>query len=431
MIQSIVRARRHGPRALTFLIAVAIVSILVGCSVASPFASASPIPGQTSTAAAKRNLVTILLLGIDQRPDEAARHIPSRTDTMILVVVDPTSKRAALVSIPRDLIVAIPGHGNQKINTAHFWGESDEIGSGPDLAARTVENNFGVHVDYYARVDFSAFERGIDALGGIVVDVQRPILDDEYPTENYGVKRVFIPGGPQWMDGARALEFVRSRHSGNDFGRQARQRQVILAAESKLLRPEMALKVPEFVSVVRQSLATNIPPTKLPWLLYLAASIGPSNVVDAGITYDMLVDVNKDGSEFLPDRVKIQHLLDTVLDNPPSSSASNPTATPNPVAVQDPVRVEILNGTTRDGLAATLADALKTKGFSIARVAQADTSDQVHTLVTDRSGARHAGPTVAKAVGVPSATVVLAPAQTGLPDVTVVLGYDVPDPRQS
>src|SRR5260370_26450483 len=140
-------------------------------------------------AAAASNILTILLLGIDQRPDEAAKHVPSRTDTMILAMADATAKRAALVSIPRDLVVAIPGHGNQKINTAHFWGESDQSGGGPPLAARTVEAAFGVAVDYFARVDFAAFRQGIDALGGIVVDVDRPILDNEYPTEDYGIKR--------------------------------------------------------------------------------------------------------------------------------------------------------------------------------------------------------------------------------------------------
>jgi LCP family protein required for cell wall assembly len=378
-------------------------------------------PAEVRQAAATSNILTILLLGIDQRPDEAAKHIPSRTDTMIVAMADATAKRAALVSIPRDLVVAIPGHGNQKINTAHFWGESDHSGGGPALAARTVGATFGVPVDYFARVDFAAFRQGIDALGGIVVDVDRPILDNEYPTEDYGIKRLYIPGGLQPMNGERALEYVRSRHDDNDFGRQSRQRRVILAAKDKLLRPRTILSLPGLVDIVRKSVATDVPTAKLPGLLYLALSIPPANVTNAGITYDMLVDVNKDGSEFLPDRAKIQHLFDTVLGAPVDRATPTSSA-----ASSAPIQVEVLNGTTRAGFAAATADILKSKGYQIARVAQATTSDHLHTSIVDRSGSRQAGLAIAQAIGVTPSAVVAAPAQAATPDVSIVLGYDAP-----
>jgi hypothetical protein len=289
---------------------------------------------------------------------------------------------------------------------------------------QTVTKTFGVPVDYYARVDFTGFERGIDALGGIVVDVQHPILDDEYPTPDYGVVRVFIAGGPQWLGGARALEFARSRHSDNDFGRQSRQRQVILAAEHQLFQPASLPKLPELFSVVQQSVATNIPPTRMPWLASLALSIPSDRVRSAGITYDMVVDVNKDGSELLPDHAKIQHLFDTALANQSDGGASASGAT----SPTDPVQVEVLNGTTRNGLAAATATTLKGKGYSIANVAQAPTSDHAHTSLVDRSGSRHAAPAVARVIGLPSAAIDVAQPAAGVADVTVVLGYDAPDP---
>src|SRR5438132_1471406 len=92
------------------------------------------------------------------------------------VLLSLLSLGAALISIPRDLVVVVPGHGSQKINTAHFWGDLDHPGDGPAVAKKTVEDAFGINVDYFARVDFLAFQRMIDAMGGIVVDVPRPIL---------------------------------------------------------------------------------------------------------------------------------------------------------------------------------------------------------------------------------------------------------------
>ena len=373
--------------------------------------------------------LTILLLGIDQRQDEAAQHIPSRTDTMIVLTVDPQQKKAALISIPRDLVVPIPGHGDQKINTAHFWGEVDHRGGGPALAVETVESNFGIHVDYYARVDFLAFERLIDAIGGIDVDVQRPILDDAYPTPDYGIMRLYIPAGPQWMDGARALEYARSRHSANDFARQARQRAVILAAEQKALQPRMLVELPRFVGILRESVGTDIPFTELPALVSLARSIPAQNIVDVGITSGMVIDVHHDGTELLPDQPKIQQLFARVFeDTTPVQPPTAPVATAPTTAPRSPVHVEVTNGTERDGLAARTADELKGKGYVIAGVAQANLTNAAHTIVVDRTGARHAGQAIAQAIGVPASAVQDAPARPDLPDVTVILGDDAPGP---
>lgn len=369
------------------------------------------------------NRLTILLLGIDQRQDQAAQHVPSRSDTMIVLTVDPRQKKAALVSIPRDLVVPIPGHGDQKINTAHFWGEVDHPGGGPSLAVDTVERNFGIHVDYYARVDFLAFQRLIDAVGGIVVDVHRPILDDEYPTPDYGTIRLYIPTGPQWMDGARALEYARSRHSENDFARQARQREVILAAERKALQPGMLVKLPEFVAILHESVGTDIPLTKIPSLVSLARSIPAENVVDVGITSDMVVDVNHDGTVLLPDRARISRLFASVFGDVAPSQVVEPTSTPEPAA-----RIEVTNGTTRDGLATLTADKLRRDGYVIAGVAQASRDDYLHTIVVDRTGSRHVGASIARTLGVSESAVEVEKAAPGAPDVTIILGYDATRP---
>src|SRR5262245_12600874 len=159
-------------------------------ALARPTATATPETEEPLPTWDGTDRVTILLLGIDQRPEEKAARTPARSDTMILVTLDPLNLTAAMLSLPRDLFVPIRGHGEDKLNTAHFWGDYDHYGSGPELARRTIQYNFGVPVHFVARVDFDGFVKLIDAVGGITVDVERAILDDEYPDEEYGVTRL-------------------------------------------------------------------------------------------------------------------------------------------------------------------------------------------------------------------------------------------------
>lgn len=195
--------------------------------------------------------VTILLLGLDTRPDERQRGIVGNTDAILLLSLDPVERRALLVSLPRDLWVTIPGRGQGKINAVFGMG-------GPELLKRTVASLTGVPVHYYAAVRFDGFTRIIDAFGGVVLDVARPVKDNQYPTEDYRLERIFIPAGVQWMSGATALQFVRSRHESSDFERSRRQQNVLLALRSRLGEPDTALRVlemaPELAALVETDL---------------------------------------------------------------------------------------------------------------------------------------------------------------------------------
>jgi LCP family protein required for cell wall assembly len=173
----------------------------------------------------------ILILGIDRRPDEGN---VTRSDTILLLHADAGDSRMALLSIPRDLWVTIPGWGEERINAAHLYGELEEPGSGPDWVAETVNYNFGVPVHHVMRLDFDAFREVIDAAGGIEVDVPYPIIDDAYPTPDYGTMRIEIPAGRQHMDGETALRYARSRHNSSDFERAARQQQILVALANKM-----------------------------------------------------------------------------------------------------------------------------------------------------------------------------------------------------
>ncbi|GAP62627.1 hypothetical protein ARMA_1050 [Ardenticatena maritima] len=196
-----------------------------------------------------RGPVHVLVLGIDQRPGENG---PFRTDTMLLVRFNPATRRIALLSIPRDLWVDIPTVGENRINTAHFFG-------GPDLARQTVQQTLGVAVHYYVVVNFDGFTQIIDAMGGIDVDVPETLHDENYPTEDYGVTTIHIEAGPHHMDGRTALIYARSRYSTNDFDRAQRQQQILAAMKARLQQPGAWWRLPRVAQAVFNAVESDIP----------------------------------------------------------------------------------------------------------------------------------------------------------------------------
>ncbi len=226
----------------------------------------------------------LLLLGLDRRPEEGDT---VRSDSMILVGLDPQGPHVALLSIPRDLYVQIPGHGTNRINSAHFWGESDAPGGGPALAMQTVEQNLGVTVHHYVRLDFDGFRAIVDAVGGIDVVVEETIVDDAYPTEDYGTMRIEIPTGPQHMDGETALRYVRSRHGSSDFDRAARQQQILLGLAHHLTEPSAWPRLPLVYNAVTSAIDTDMTNGELLLLLPTIYRTGPENVAHRIIDRDM------------------------------------------------------------------------------------------------------------------------------------------------
>jgi LCP family protein required for cell wall assembly len=197
----------------------------------------------------------ILIVGIDRRPDEGNA---VRTDSLLLVHADPSGPHLVMLSIPRDLWVSIPGWGESRINSAHVYAEMETPGSGPARAAQTVSENFGVPVHGSLRLDFEAFRDVVDAAGGIDVEVPKPVVDNAYPTENYGTMRIEIPAGWQHMDGETALQYARSRHGSNDFDRAARQQQIVLALAKKLAKPNGWLMVPRVYRAFHSAVDTDL-----------------------------------------------------------------------------------------------------------------------------------------------------------------------------
>ena len=199
--------------------------------------------------------VNVLILGIDRRPDEG---YATRSDTILLLHADVGAGRMALLSIPRDLWVAIPGQGEGRINAAHLYGELDAPGGGPARAAETVTHNLNVPIHHTLRLDFDAFREVIDAAGGIEIDVPTPIIDDAYPTSDYGTMWVEIPAGRQHMDGETALRYARSRHNSSDFDRAARQQQVLVALAKKVISPSGMLRASRVQRAFQKAVETDL-----------------------------------------------------------------------------------------------------------------------------------------------------------------------------
>lgn len=335
--------------------------------------------------------VNVLLLGVDQRQDEKGQ--PTRSDTMIVLTLDPVSKTGGMLSIPRDLWVAIPLKevGEERINSANFFGDVYKYpGGGPALAKKTVSLNLGIPIHYYARVDFQGFERVVDSIGGINVDVQTPLRDDQYPDGNYGTIRIFIPAGLQHMDGQTALIYARSRHSDSDFGRIKRQQQVLMALREQGLQLGLLPKLPFLFTTLKDSVATDVPAKEALVLAQLAAQIDVKNITSRSIDPNMVTEyITPGGADVVvPKREEIKQLIQEMFYPPKAPTPTAVPPTPTASAVEDKQKlkadaatIEVQNGAGIDGLAARAKSALELRGYQVVGIADAELTNYKDTVL--------------------------------------------------
>jgi polyisoprenyl-teichoic acid--peptidoglycan teichoic acid transferase len=222
----------------------------------------------------REQTLNVLLVGVDRREvDEIYR-----TDTLILARLDLRARQAVMMSIPRDLVVTIPGYGQDRINAAYAVGEVQKRpGGGLALLRETVERNFGVAVQHWAVVDFNCFRGAVDAVGGVTLNVQQRIYDPFYPTEDYGYQTVVFEPGKQWLNGERALEYARSRYGDTDFGRMRRQQQVLSAIREQALQVKSLTALPQAVRAC-SGMASDLNLLDLVALGAAAREIRPSDI---------------------------------------------------------------------------------------------------------------------------------------------------------
>jgi LCP family protein required for cell wall assembly len=233
-----------------------------------PIPVPNPLPASTDP-------FTVLLLG----SDDDAKFPPDRVNTqsMILIRVDPTTRKATMLSIPRDLWVPIPGEGMGKISTAY---QAD----GAQGAIAAVESNFKIHIDDYVWIGLEGLVRLIDHLGGVDMIITNPVMDDFYPsdinnTDVYGYYRVAVLPGAVHLDGVHALQYVRSRHGDlrGDFARSERQQQLLIAIKAKAEQLNVA-DLPGIASAMHGEIKTTIGIARMRLLFSMAGDFTGSNV---------------------------------------------------------------------------------------------------------------------------------------------------------
>jgi LCP family protein required for cell wall assembly len=241
------------------------------------------------------NRANLLLVGIDRRGGEGWAY---RTDTIVVVTVDPVMGSAGMLSIPRDLQLPIPGHGEDRINTANVYGSrDDDPNAGPALLKATIEANFGIPIDGYLMADFGTFEKIVDALGGIDVDVPRALDDTHYPDprpgDPYAFRTVHFDAGRQHMNGRRALVYARSRMSTSDFDRAKRQQLILLAIRDKALSLESIPRWPQLATTIVDGLKTDMAPGDLFRLALFAARIDRSRLKQVVLEHPLVVSYRR------------------------------------------------------------------------------------------------------------------------------------------
>ena len=236
----------------------------------------------------------ILLLGTDDSPERGS---VGRTDMIILATVVPLKPYVGMLSIPRDLWVAVPGVGEQRINTAYFFAEANESGSGSQAALQTIRANFGVPVRYYAVIHMAGLTSVVEALGGVDISLDSPVGG--------------YAAGVHHLNGEEALSFVRERNSSDDFSRMVRAQILIAGIFRKAMDPSYWVSLPQFIYSLTRVIDTNIPIWQWPRLLFGLGRAFVFGIDSQTITREMVVPFQtSQGAQVLaPNWEKINPLL--------------------------------------------------------------------------------------------------------------------------
>jgi len=391
------------------------------------------IPGVDENAAPEvvtiDDRINILFMGLDLRRDEPADQA-ARTDSVLILTLDPHNKVAGVLSIPRDTWVEIPdgygGYTNDRINVAYEMGEytyRDYDGGGAGLIKDTIEHNFGIPIDQYVLLNFNNFIELVDELGGIEVDVPEYAYDYAYSDCNacYEYEVEFLPG-PEHMDGERALAYARIRKSDNDFKRIERQQVVIQSTAQRAadLGVLVGSNPIDLYKKYKDSVKTDISDSKIPGLALLGQQIGPTNirmVSMAEATYSC-IDVCGGAAGLLWNLDKVEELKARVFnDGRVQATLDSEAAT-----------VEVLNGTETRDLAAEFASFLKRQGIPSTLILvdeQAGGELSERTLIFDRSGKSYTVEKLAEWLNLPATRIRTIPDSDIQRFLDVALGSDV------
>lgn len=313
---------------------------------------ATAVPTAVNTFDVPNNTTNILLLGSDVPLTQEG----ARTDTMLVVTINREGPTASIISLPRDLYVYVPGKTMTRLNTAYNLG-------GVELLEQTILYNFGIPINYYARIDFAGFEDIVDALGGVEIAVScrlqdwRLISPELDPQEEDNWAQFSLEPGVHEMNGDLALWYVRSRRSTSDFDRGRRQQQLLRALLNQSVDVDIISQVPALWSAYQDTVETNMDLGRMLQIAALAPAIrenGVQHLYTVGKTQPWTVPTS--GAQVhLPiweGENKLEETVSRLFLKPALSRSSGP-----------PITVEIINGTGNEEMAALAADNLAWHGF--------------------------------------------------------------------
>jgi LCP family protein required for cell wall assembly len=340
------------------------------------------------------NTIYFLFTGLDKREWEGDTG-PGLTDTIIVGFLDIERQLAGLISIPRDTWVEMPRYGPYKINQAYSVGESlGYSGGGPAALMETAGNLLGVTIDYYAQVDFEAFVVLVDAVKGVLVDVQEIILVYDNAEMEGDMKRLYP--GEQVLTGGLALGYVRTRDTAEgDFGRTKRQQQVLVGLQKKIfsyeILPTLIPKLPSLYRELSTHIETNLTLGQIVTLAWAARDINPDNVQTKVINQPLVEPGfnSRDQYVLFPDLEQIQKIWSD-MQQLAATPVPEPTQeiTLDEYLLEENAKVAVYNGTTSPGLASETAEYLIANGIFITEVGNSDKfKDQ--TFIYDYSGNPH------------------------------------------
>ncbi len=367
--------------------------------------------------------VNVLIMGLDYRDWEAGE--TPRTDTMMILTLDPLNKTAGMVSIPRDLWVSIPGFYHGKINTAYYLGEIYKLpGGGPALAAQTVEELLGVPIHYYAQVDFQAFVDFINHIDGVRLTFDEPMVLDRRGKWN----TVTIEPGVITLSGEYALAYVRARKTeGGDFDRSRRQQELIMAVRDRIhefnMMPKLVARAPEIYNDLSAGINTNMSLNEAIRLGWSVLELDRDAISQFVISNEYVTLVKSpDGLDILkpiPDKIRL--LRDEAFGN---GGALGPVRGEDILGgvTEEGARVAVWNGSYQDGMAARTATWLRDKGFNV--VEETSTNYTVTTQIYVYQGKPYALRWLAETMGVSSVNIYQQNDPNANYDLVVILGDD-------
>jgi LCP family protein required for cell wall assembly len=337
-----------------------------------------------------------------------------------------------MLSLPRDLWVEIPGYGHGRINTAYFLGEQDRLpGGGPELAVKTVEKFMGVPIQYYVQIDFGAFVKMVDEIGGVELTVYEELYIDPIGEGN----TVFVEPGNYRFDGELTLAYARVRYTeGGDFDRATRQQQVALAIQDQVLElsnlPGLIASAPALYQDLAEGIRTNLSVNQMIDLGLLALQVSQDKVARAVIappemvTLETVLYAGEEAKVLKPVPDKIRLLRDEVFTSTGAIGPSLQAESPEEAAALENAKLAVLNGAGEEGLAGRFAEALSNLGFNVTLIANADRLDYPTTRIVDYTGNPYTVQYLVELMGLTQSQVLFQTLPGNDVDLALVIGYD-------